>query len=266
MNPRDLVDSHFHAPAMARRGLDLDGELEMFSPESGGCLGLEIGLGIEGFEDRRALADRHPGLHLTAGLLPEYARTFTGGDDPGLVELVRQIQDPAVVAVGEIGLDWFHDYGSHETQIDLFERQLDIAASHGLPVVIHNREADRDVLECLDRYPPAAGGIAHCFSSSSQTARAFLDRGLLISFAGNVTYPGSTELRQAAAAVPADGLLLETDAPYLAPQPVRGQINRPRFVIHTYRCIAEVRGVCPEVLAATVASNFRRILNHWRAP
>ena len=251
---------------MTRRGLDAVAEIGQFLGGPGRPAALEIGLGVDGFEARLELAGSFDGLRLAAGVLPDYAEEFGGPDDPALEVLARQLEHPAVVAVGETGLDWYHSYGTRDAQIGLFEAQLCLAAQRDLPVVIHNREADVEVIACLDRHRPGAGGIAHCFSSDRAAAARLLDRGFAISFAGNVTYPGSHNLRDVARWVPDDLLLLETDSPYLAPQAVRGAPNRPGFVEHTYRCIAEVRGIPVEQLAVAVRRNFDAILHCGSGP
>jgi TatD DNase family protein len=156
------------------------------------------------------------------------------------------------VAVGETGLDYFRDYAPREHQWELFERQLELAERLRKPVVIHTRAADEDTREALDRFPGDV--VLHCFSSPALLPQA-LERGWYVSFAGNVTYPKADDLRTAAAAVPAERLLAETDCPYLAPQPVRGRENEPANVVHTLATLAQARGETPEELAARIDAN-----------
>ncbi len=142
------------------------------------------------------------------------------------------------MAVGETGLDYFHDLAPREAQRALFDRQLEVAASSGLPVVIHTRDADADTAAALAVFPGTV--ILHCFSAPGLLDTA-IERGYYVSFAGNVTYPKATALREAAAAVPADRILAETDSPYLSPQPLRGKRNEPANVLHTLAVLAQAR-------------------------
>ncbi|HST17211.1 MAG TPA: TatD family hydrolase [Gaiellaceae bacterium] len=200
---------------------------------------------------RRALglADREPGLYASLGIHPHEAATAGAADVDALRELLAH---PRAVAVGETGLDYFRDYAPRDAQLALFEAQLALAAESGKPVVIHTRAADEDTRALLEAH--AGTVVLHCFSSPAllEPARA---RGWYVSFAGNVTYKNAYELRAAARAVPADRLLAETDSPYLAPQPVRGRRNEPAYVVHTYRVLAEARGVEPAELAEQIDAN-----------
>jgi TatD DNase family protein len=196
-----------------------------------------------------ALADAEEGVYAALGIHPHEAGS-TAPDD--LDELRKLLAHPKVVAVGETGLDYFRDYAPRDAQRRLFEQQLALAVEAGKPVVIHTRAADDDTLELLASHDGAV--VLHCFSSPPLLAEA-TRRGWYISFAGNVTYKNAYELRSAARAVTADRLLAETDSPYLAPRPVRGRRNEPAFVVHTYRTLAEARGIEPATLAAQVDAN-----------
>jgi TatD DNase family protein len=165
---------------------------------------------------------------------------------------------PHISAVGEMGLDWYRGQDHRAEQISVFESQLALARREDLPVIIHNRDADDDVLACLDAYPGVTG-VMHCFSSTRSFAVECLDRGFSISFAGNVTYKRSESIREAARTVPDDRLLLETDAPFLAPQVVRGETNHPGYVRYVYDFVADLRGVAVEELIDQVARNFRTL-------
>ena len=183
--------------------------------------------------DRRAARGR---LRAPSASIPHQAG---GGEAARIDELDELLGHPDVVAVGETGLDYFHDLAPRHAQRALLERQLELASSAGLPVVIHTREADADTAAALAPF----GGtvILHCFSAPGLLDTA-VERGYYVSFAGNVTYPKAGELRDAAAAVPADRILAETDSPYLAPQPLRGRRNEPANVLHTLAALAEARG------------------------
>ncbi len=197
---------------------------------------ITIGTGIESCRAALSIAERQEGVFAAVGIDPHHAG---GGEAARIDELDELVGHPDVVAVGETGLDYFHDLAPRQAQLALLERQLELASSAGLPVVIHTREADADTAAALEPF----GGtvILHCFSAPGLLDTA-VERGYYVSFAGNVTYPKAGELRDAAAAVPADRILAETDSPYLAPQPLRGRRNEPANVLHTLAALAEARG------------------------
>jgi TatD DNase family protein len=198
-------------------------------------------------DDVFAIVGRHP--HNTSG--------FGSAD---LEEIERAAANPHVRAIGETGLDYYRDHAPRDDQRRGFEAQLELAGRLGLPVAIHTRAAEDDTFAMLrehaDRLPAV---ILHCFSAPDRLEEC-VERGFLCSFAGNVTYPKATDLQRAAAALPAELLLAETDAPWLAPQPVRGKPNEPSNVVHTARRLAELRGVSYAELDGTVEQNAARIL------
>ena len=177
-----------------------------------------------------ALTEEHEGVYACLGVHPHEA-----GSAADLDELRRLLGHERAVAVGETGLDYFRDYAPPEAQRSLFQRELALAAELGKPVVIHTRAADDDTLAALEGFDGTV--VLHCFSSPALLDPA-LEHGWYVSFAGNVTYPKAPELRDAAARVPGDRILAETDSPYLAPQPVRGQRNEPAHVVHTVAALA----------------------------
>jgi len=252
-----MIDSHFHSLHMERKGLDVRALLGACF-ERGFAGGLDAAVDCAGFERRRELASVFPGIRLAAGISP--SATAEPGWEEQLTELDKQLDAPEVRALGEIGLDWYRGYGGQEPQLELFERQLELAGARGLPVVIHNRQADQELVEVLERTHPPRGGILHCFSGDYELARRLMDLGFLISFAGNITYPGAQVLRGVAARIPANRLLLETDAPYLTPQPERGRTNQPAYIAYTYALVAELRGVSLEKVIHAVRENFERSL------
>jgi TatD DNase family protein len=173
------------------------------------------------------------------------------------VELVRSaVALHGAVAVGEIGLDYHYDFSPREVQREVFRRQVALAAELNLPVVIHTREATDDTFAILRESGTRVRGVFHCFTGDTAMARSALDLGFFISFAGILTFPRATELRDVAKFVPAGSLLVETDAPYLAPVPSRGKRNEPAFVVRTVEVLAELRGVPVVELAAQVTHNF----------
>lgn len=248
-----LVDSHCHLWSLSQKGLDPKTCLQEFF-DAGGRWLLDVAVSTREWAWRTGWSD--PRIGFTAGFHPSEACDF-GKDWEALEE---QTQDQRCLAVGEIGLDWYRGRDNEVYQRRLFREQLSLARQRRLPVVIHNREADRELLEDLDAESWDGRGIMHCFSSDRAMAKAALDRGFWISFAGNLTYPGSVGLRELAAWLPADRLLVETDAPYLAPQPVRGRPNRPVHGGHTARCLAELRGWDLEHTLAQTATNYEAVI------
>jgi TatD DNase family protein len=156
--------------------------------------------------------------------------------------------------VGETGLDYYRDYAPPERQHEVFRAQCELAMQAGKPLVIHSRAADEDTAAVLAELPPDTSVVLHCFSSAG-LLRPALEHRWYVSFAGSITYPNAADLRAAAARIPADRLLAETDTPYLAPQPVRGRTNEPANVVHTLAALAEARAVSAEELEATIEAN-----------
>lgn len=251
------TDSHFHAEVCAEKGLDIRALLQHVI-RAGVAHVLDISVSPETFEKRRSLLAGVPIASLAVGAHP----SETGRVDLSrLPEVLRaQAASPEVAAVGEIGLDWYWDFGTREGQRELFELQLSIADELDLPVIIHNRDATEDIASVLAAHPPARGGIMHCFSDGAARVKRFLDMGMHIGFGGNVTYNKSEAIREAARMVPDDRLLVETDAPFLAPQAVRGRPNHPGYVGHTITFLAELRGTSAGELAGVTTENYRRLL------
>jgi TatD DNase family protein len=194
-----------------------------------------------------ALAAAHDGVYACLGVHPHEA-----GSPADLGELRRLLRHDRAVAVGETGLDYFRDYAPREAQRSLFELELALAAELGMPVVVHTRAADEDTLTFLEPFEGTV--VLHCFSSPALLEPA-LERGWYVSFAGNVTYPKAPELREAAARVPGDRILAETDSPYLAPQAVRGERNEPAYVVHTVAALAAARGEDADELGRRIEAN-----------
>jgi TatD DNase family protein len=205
------------------------------------------------------LAARNAMLFATVGIQPNHVAQAAAADWD---EVVRLVTATKVVALGETGLDRYWDYTPFAQQEDYFARHLDLARRHNLPVVIHCRDAEADVVRMLradyEKYGPVRG-VMHSFTGDLPTARDCLAMGLSISFAGMVSYKNAQPLRDVAREVPADRLLVETDSPYLAPVPERGKRNEPAFVAHTAALLARVRGVEPEVLAEQTTRNARAL-------
>jgi TatD DNase family protein len=253
-----LVDSHCH---LDDRQFDPDREAVISRAlEAGVSCMLAIGTG-DGPPDLEAairLADAFPQVWATVGVHPHDARKATPETWRHMRELLSH---PKVVAVGEIGLDYYYDHSPRQTQRAVFLEQLELAAEARKPVIIHTREAWEETLSLLRTHwaPTGFGGVFHCFSGGPAEAREALGLGFHLGFGGVVTFPKAERVREAARYVPADRLLLETDAPYLAPVPHRGKRNEPAFILETARRLAAERGEPPETLAANTTRNFQRL-------
>jgi len=205
----------------------------------------------------------YPEIWASVGIHPHEASL---ANDAAYAKLAEWAKHPRVVAWGEIGLDYFYDHSPRDVQKAVFLRQMKLANTAKLPIIIHCRPSDNstnawdDCLSLIQEHwaPTGLGGILHCFTGNVEHARRGLDLGFLISFAGNVTFPKAQNIRDAAQVVPLDRMLIETDSPYLAPIPHRGQRNEPAFVIETARQIADLRNATPEAIGEQTSQNFRR--------
>jgi TatD DNase family protein len=210
---------------------------------------VSVGSGIASCRETLAIAQRHEGVFAALGVHPHQA---ADEDAERLDDLRELLSHDRAVAVGETGLDYYRDYAPRDRQLVLFERQLELAAELEKTVVVHTRAASDDAAAALGSFDGTV--VLHCFSAPELLPVA-LDRGYYISFAGNVTYPKAEELREAARAVPRERLLVETDSPYLSPQPRRGRPNEPANVVHTAAALAEARGEDPAALAEQLDAN-----------
>lgn len=211
------------------------------------------------------IATAHPEVWLAVGVHPHRADRVEAGTMDALAQVLER---PKVVALGEVGLDYHYDFSPRARQLSALAAQLQLARTHGLPVVVHCREALEDTLAVLDdmdmRNRPV---VFHCFTGTPAEARQVLDRGWWLSFAGVVTFKSASEVREAARLTPADRLLVETDSPYLTPEPIRRvRPNEPAHVVHTVRYLAELRGVAFEELARISCANAQRFFAFGEAP
>jgi len=256
-----LFDTHAHLHA---EQFDADRDAVIGRMREAGVAGVvTIGTDVPASRAAVELAGRHPDVWATVGVDPHEAASF--GDET-LDELRELAGSPQVVAVGEIGLDYYWDKAPRQVQADIFERQLELAKALELPVVIHNREAHADTLATLREWAgdhPWRGerplGVLHCFSGDVDMALSALDIGFMISMAGPVTFKNAKKPVAVAEAVPLDWLVIETDAPYLAPHPHRGKRNEPAYVRLTAQRIAEIKGVPLETVADTTLANARTL-------
>jgi TatD DNase family protein len=254
-----LIDSHCHLDS-PEFDADRDEVVER-ALEAGVDHMLAIGTG-NGPPDLEAgirLADRYPEFYATVGIHPHEAAKACKADFGRLAELLLH---PKVIALGEIGLDYHYDFSPRETQASVFIQQMEIAAAAKKPIVIHIREAWDDTAALLEKYwkPRGIGGIMHCFSGGPAEARRALDLGFYLSFGGILTFPKAVDVQAAAKEAPADRILVETDAPYLAPVPKRGKRNEPALVVHTARKLADLRGQSLEEVSRLTSENFHRLL------
>ena len=248
-----LVDSHCHLD-FPDFSADLEGILKN-AREAGVGLLLTIGTKLSTFDGVLALADRYDNVYCTVGIHPHEAAHEPPVTAGRLIELARH---PKVVGFGESGLDYFYDLSPRAAQIQNFRVHLDAARESGLPIVVHTRDAEDDTAAILtEEYAKGPfKGLLHCFSSQRQLAETALSIGFYISFSGVLTFKRSDELRAIARDIPADRLLVETDAPFLAPIPKRGRRNEPAFVVHTAKAAAQARGIPMADLAARTTRNF----------
>ena len=233
-----MIDTHAHLDALD----DPKGALER-ARAAGVARVVAIGSGSASTRATLAIADGEPGVAVAAGVHPHQAADG---------EPLDVLLDDRIVAVGEIGLDFYRDYAPRDDQRRVFDLQLQLAEEHGKAVIIHSRASDDETAAALAGFEGTV--VLHCFSSPGLLPVA-LERGYYVSFAGNVTYPKAPELRGAARAVPADRILAETDCPYLAPQPLRGKRNEPAYVVHTLASLADTRGEDPEELGRRIDEN-----------
>ncbi len=244
-----MIDTHAHL-----QGLDGGPAAAIAEAAAAGVERIVcVGDSPELAEEAIGLARAHAGVFATVGLHPHRAELW---DDDVRARLDALLRDPAAVAVGECGLDYYRDRAPRAAQAAAFAGQVELAQRHGKPLVIHTREAADDTLAVLREARCAV--VLHCFSLPEHLDEV-VGRGWYVSFAGNVTYPSATTLAAAATSVPAELLLLETDCPYLSPVPHRGKPNRPGYVLETLKAVAAMRGVEEGELAAQVEANAARV-------
>lgn len=253
--PLELIDTHCH---LDYEPLAAGVEAVLARARDAGvreCV--SIGTTVDTSRANVALAERYPMIHAAVGVHPNEAETVT---DQALAEIDALADHPRVVAIGEVGLDHYRDHASPDRQRDAFRHFMTIANRKRLPLLIHCRDAYEPLLELLRRDGGgSARGAIHCASGPPDFIRGALELGFYISFAGNVTFPKAHALRELVPLVPDERLLLETDAPFLAPQPVRGQPNEPAYVAHTAACVAGLRGATVEAIGTLTSGNARRL-------
>jgi TatD DNase family protein len=256
----ELIDSHAHIDD-ERFAQDREEMLERARAAGmTALLAIGTGPGAHKLDAAMPFAEAHEWIYTTVGIHPHEAKDVTQGH---LDELSRLARHPKVIAWGEIGLDYFYDHSPRDVQERVFRQQMELAAAAKLPIIIHCRDAWADCLRVIEEVwrPTGLGGILHCFTSTLEDATRAMDMGFLISFAGNSTYPKTQNLRDIAKVLPLENILIETDSPYLAPQPYRGKRNEPAYVAEVARTLASVRDLAAEEFAARTAENFRRFFH-----
>ena len=255
-----LVDSHCHLDLPELAG-NLPQLLEAMQRNGVGCA-VCIGVTLEDFPRILTLAEAQPTIWATVGVHPEN----TGVKEPTVDELVELASHPRVVGIGETGLDYYWHKDAPEWQRERFSTHIRAARAAGKPLVVHNRDATADTLRVLaDENAGEVGGVMHCFTETWDVAEQALDLGFHISISGIVTFKNALVVKDVARRVPLDRLLVETDAPYLAPVPFRGKINQPAYVRHVAEEIASLRGISYDVVAAATTENFFRLFPSARS-
>ncbi len=250
-----FIDTHLHLDDPRYEG-DLK-EVIGRARESGVEAMINVGTDLDGCRKSLELAEAYDFIYAAIGIHPHYVENT---DSRILSELKKFGKEKKVVAIGEIGLDYYRDLSPRDKQKEIFIKLIYLAKDSGLPVMIHCREAEEDIMKILDQEKIREfGGVMHCFSGDNDLAGRVLDLGMAISFAGQVTFPNAENLRGVLKEVPLEKLLLETDAPYLAPQVTRGKRNEPAFIKYTAEEIARVKDVKVEDLARVTTENAKKL-------
>lgn len=250
-----MIDSHCHLDSKQFND-DRDAVIERaLAAGVDTMVAIGTGNGPPDLEAGIRLADRNPCFYATVGVHPHDASKAA----PETFVRLRELLDhPRVIAVGEIGLDYHYDFSPREVQREVFIAQMRVAREAQKPIVIHTREAWTDTIALIREHFSGAG-IMHCFSGGPDQARQALDLGFYLSFGGILTFPKAVEVQEVARMAPSDRILVETDAPYLAPVPKRGKRNEPAFIVETARKLAELRGATLSAIETATTDNFRRL-------
>ena len=262
MSTAELIDSHCHLdfPEFAP---ELDAVVARARAAGVGRM-LTICTRLSKFDQVLAVAERFDRMFCTVGVHPHEAANEAGVEIERIVALAKH---PKVVGIGEAGLDYYYDKSPREKQQEVFALHIEAARQSGLPLIVHSRDADEDTVRLLQDGAAKGGlkGVIHCFTATQYLADAALEMGFYISLSGIVTFKNAEALRQVAKTVPLDRLLVETDAPYLAPMPMRGKRNEPSFVKHTAAYVAGMFGLGPDDLARRTTQNFERLFDKTAA-
>ena len=262
MGQLSIIDSHAHLdyPQLAE---DLPAVLER-ADKAGVSQVISIGVKLSTVDGPRKIAETHDNVWFSVGVHPHEAGNEPLACDPGA--FIAAADHPRCVAIGEAGLDYFYDYAPRERQAASFRVQIGVARQLGLPIIVHARDTDDDIAAIIEdeMAKGAFAGVLHCFSSGAELARRAIDVGFYVSFSGILTFKKAEEIREVAAFAPEDRVLVETDAPFLAPVPHRGKTNEPAFTAHTLNTLAEVRGMPADKMAAVTTENTLRLFSRMR--
>ncbi|MCF0238163.1 MAG: TatD family hydrolase, partial [Sphaerochaetaceae bacterium] len=254
MTYSNIIDSHFHTQNILEKGVDVSSVFnDLFSQGFKG--GIDIGCTSNDLPQRKKILEPFPSIYLSGAMGPWESRLEVDLDKE-LSVLKNNIITYKVKAIGEIGLDYYWDYGTRERQAYLFRTQIAMAQKLNLPVIIHCRDASSDTVKIIKEMPLKKRSIIHCFNGDHDLLNGALSEGYFISFAGNITYKNAQNLRDIVKKVPLNSLLLETDSPYLTPVPYRGQTNNPLYIIKTYQCLSDVLNLSIERVIEIIFENY----------
>ena len=258
-----LIDSHCHLDFPDYAGT-VDAVVAR-ATEAGVGVCLSIGTELKRFPGVKAVAEKFPNVWCSVGVHPHESEKELLDDEAALI---REAAHPKVVGIGETGLDYYYEHSPREPQQKNFRSHIAAARQTGLPVIVHTRDADDDTIAILrdEMEKGAFTGLIHCFTGTQKLADAALELGLYISVSGIATFKNSQALRDVIKTVPLERLLVETDAPFLAPAPHRGKTNEPAFVVYTAKMLAELKGVTPDELAKVTSENFFRLFSKAQRP
>lgn len=249
-----FIDSHAHIQ-ISQFDSDRDAVLQR-ALDSGVSNILIIGIDLETSQNAVELAEKHGNLYATVGMHPHSAKELT----PEILLRFRELlNSPKVIALGEIGLDYFRNLSPHQLQKDAFEKQLDLAEEMELPIIVHNRDAYKDILPILDARRGKIKGVLHCFTGDIELMHRSIEIGFYIGIGGIVTYPNAKDIQDVAEQVPLDRLLIETDCPWLTPQFRRGKRNEPAYVLAVAEKIAQLRNIFAEEIGQITTNNFNTL-------
>ncbi|MCD7827559.1 MAG: TatD family hydrolase [Clostridiales bacterium] len=248
----NIFDSHAHYDT---EQFDIDRNSLLASLPEAGIVGIvNCGTDVKSSLKCLEFAERYSFIYAACGIHPEDVNEMKQSD---YSEIEKMLSHEKCVALGEIGLDYHYDFVPRETQLTVFERQLETAVKHDIPVIVHDREAHADTLNLLKKYRPK--GVMHCFSGSVETAKEILKLGMYIGLGGAVTFKNAVKPAEVAAMVPADRLLVETDCPYMAPVPMRGKRNNSAYISYVAEKLGEIRGCKPEEILSITCENAKRL-------
>ncbi len=248
----NIFDSHAH---YNDEQFDIDRDSLLASLPEAGIVGIiNCGTDVASSHASLEMAEKYPFIYAACGYHPESALEFTDDD---LNEIEKMLGHNKCVAVGEIGLEYHYDFVPKDIQKYVFEKHLELAVKHDMPVIVHDREAHADTMDLLKKYKPK--GVLHCYSGSTEMAKEVLKMGMYIGLGGAVTFKNAVKPVEVAEMIPLDRLLLETDCPYMAPVPMRGKRNNSAYISHVAEKIADIRGISPQELLSITAENTRKL-------